>query len=353
MSDETSTRPMRLPAELGPLAAAWTESLPGSFEMSAERLAGYLTRDPNYDPEGCIGAFTPGGELAGFVIGKRWRVPNHDMANDDAVQWVRDGTGGIGMLCVRPGFQRKGIGKKLVAAIESFFEKSGVLVISIGREPGRHFLPGVPQPLDDCLEFFDKCGYNQGFESAIDIVGDVSGIDTVLEKNRKLRDKMQKNAADGFEVVHYDHDMKEALLGFMRETFPGKWYWRVSSHVNDPCAPLDELQVLVQRKGEERRVLGFALTATQQGMDLGPATILQSRGSPEFGGLGPIGIATGIRGGRGIGAMLLHCALENLHRKGVNEVLIDWTSKGLLDRYYGPAGFKHYMTYVSVKKELG
>ncbi len=50
--------------------------------------------------------------------------------------------------------------------------------------------------------------------------------------------------------------------------------------------------------------------------------------------------------------MLLHCALVNLHRKGVNKVLIDWTSKGLLDRYYGPAGFKHYMTYISVKKEL-
>jgi hypothetical protein len=41
-----------------------------------------------------------------------------------------------------------------------------------------------------------------------------------------------------------------------------------------------------------------------------------------------------------------------LQRKGVKRVLIDWTSQGLLDRYYGPAGFKLYMNYVSLKKEI-
>ncbi len=343
---------MRLPVELEAMVAAWNVSLPGSFEMSAERLEGYLSRDPNFDPEGCIGAFTPEGILVGFIIGKRWRIPNHEMANDDANQWIRDGTGGIGMVSVRPGFQRKGIGKQLMAAVESFFVKNDVLVISIGREPGRHLLPGVPQPLEDCLEFFDKCGYTRGFESAIDIIGDISDIEAIPKDNQKLLDKMARNAADGFEVIPYDSSIKVAVLDFMWETFPGKWYWRVLSHVNDPGAPLDELQVLVRREGREMHVLGFALTATQQGTCMGPATILQSRGSQNFGGLGPIGISGGVRGSRGLGAMLLHCALVNLHRKGVDRVLIDWTSQGLLDRYYGLAGFKHFMTYVSVKKEL-
>lgn len=351
MSDKTILRPMHFPAEMEVLVAAWNESLPSSFEMSARRLAGYLTSDPNYDPDGCLGAFTPGGQLAGFVIGKRWRIPNHDMANDDANQWIRDGVGGMGMICVRPGFQRKGIGKRLMVAIETFFAKNGVSIVSIGREPGRHLLPGVPQPLEDCLEFFDKCGYTQGFESAIDIVGDISGIEAIPKGNTKLRDKMAANRADGYEVVAYDPSLKKDLLAFMNETFKGKWYWTVLSHVNAPDAPLDELQVLVRRQGMKRQVLGFAKTATQAGIGLGPATLVQSRGSAEFGGLGPIGIANSIRGSRGLGAMVLHCALVNLHRKGVNKVLIDWTSKGLLDRYYGPAGFKHYMTYISVKKE--
>nr|MDO8088530.1 GNAT family N-acetyltransferase [Candidatus Sigynarchaeum springense] len=352
MVEKVDMRPVRLPAEMEALVATWIESLPVSFEMSADRLAGYLTGDPNFDPEGCIGAFTPGGELAGFVIGKRWRIPNHDMANDDAMQWARDGTGGIGMVCVRPGYQRKGIGKQLMAAIEAFFVKHGVMVISIGREPGRHFLPGVPQPLEDCLEFFDKCGYRHGFESAIDIMADISSIDSVLEKNRKLRDKIAANRADGYDVIPYQPALEKDLLEFMRATFPGKWYWTVASHANAPGAPLDELQVLVRRKGNTRQVLGFAKTATQASIGLGPATLVQSRGSADFGGLGPIGIASSIRGNRGLGAMLLHCALANLHRKGVNNVLIDWTSQGLLDRYYGPAGFAQYMTYISVKKEL-
>ncbi|NMC07749.1 MAG: GNAT family N-acetyltransferase [Candidatus Lokiarchaeota archaeon] len=352
MNDEMTIRPARLPSELCAIAAAWTESMPASFEMSAARLDGYLTRDPNFDPDGCIGAFTPGGELAGFVIAKRWRIPNHDMAQDDATQWVRDGTGGIGMICVRPPFQRKGIGKRLVTAAEAFFKKNDVRVISIGREPGRHLLPGVPQPLEDTLEFFDKLGYSSGFTTAIDIKGNISGIEAIPDTNTKLRDKIATNRANGYDVISYDPSMRDSLLDFMRVTFPGKWYWTVLSHVDAPDAPRDELQVLVRKHGNKRQVLGFAHTSTQAAIGLGPATLVQSRGSTEFGGLGPIGIANDIRGSQGLGAMLLHHALVNLHRKGVNVVLIDWTSQGLLDRYYGLAGFTLYMTYISVKKEL-
>ena len=50
--------------------------------------------------------------------------------------------------------------------------------------------------------------------------------------------------------------------------------------------------------------------------------------------------------------MLLHYALVHLKEKGVTTVLIDWTSHGLLDRYYGPAGFKFYMNYCSLTKEF-
>jgi ribosomal protein S18 acetylase RimI-like enzyme len=307
------------------MVTAWNQSLPGYLETTEDRLAAHLAGDPNFDPEGCIGAFTHGNEIAGFVIAKRWRIPNHDMAQDDANQWTRDGTGGIGMICVVPALQRRGIGTLLMQASEKFFKKNQVAVVTIGREPGRHFLPGVPESLEDTLEFFEKCGYHGGFQSAIDIIGDISNITEIPGGNAKLASKIEQNKAKGFAVMGYMPALRDKLLQFMKIVFPGNWYWRVACHVNDPVAPRDELQLLVDRHGNDLHVHGFALTATQASASLGPATIVQSHGSPAFGGLGPIGIVKEMRGSRGLGAMLLHHALVNLHRKGVTKVLIDWT----------------------------
>jgi hypothetical protein len=73
-------RPIVLPEELLVLVEAWNESFPPYLEMSPHRLDAYLSLDPNHDPDGCIGAFTEDGALAGFGIGKCWIIPNHDMA---------------------------------------------------------------------------------------------------------------------------------------------------------------------------------------------------------------------------------------------------------------------------------
>nr|MDO8114156.1 GNAT family N-acetyltransferase [Candidatus Sigynarchaeota archaeon] len=352
VDEEYTIRPIQLPTELDVLVATWNAALPASFTMSPERLNGYLSLDPNFDPEGCLGAFSGTGDLHGFVIGKRWLIPNHDMADDDATQWRRDGTMGVGMIGVKPDFQRKGIGKKLMKAIEAFFRKHEAGMVSIGREPGRHFLPGVPGSIEDTLEFFDKCGYNRGFEMAIDIIGDISAYEEFPRDNPKLCEKIKNNKADGFDVVGFRPALKGKVLAFMNEQFKGRWYWRVAAYANEPRAAPDELQLLVRKKGKAVDIVGFAATASQASFALGSPTIVQSRGDTQFGGLGPIGIARELRGSRGLGAMLLHYALLNLKRKGVKRVLIDWTSQDLLKRYYGPAGFKQYENYVSVKTEF-
>src|SRR5271157_262962 len=353
MLPDFEIRPINLPDEIDILVETWNQALPDSFMTSTDRLNVYLVEDPNFDPDGCLGAYASNGDLVGFIIGKRWIIPNHDLCNEDSTQWFRDATGGIAMIGIKPDYQRQGIGTVLVGAIERFFQAHDVAVVSIGREPGRHFLPGVPQPLEDCLElFFDKLGYNKGFETSIDIIGDISGYEEFPGDNPKLCDKIEANKADGFDVIGYNPELESKLMEFMKAIFPGKWYWRAASHARETRAAADELQLLVRGNGDDVEVLGFADTASQASIVLGPPTLVQSRGDEVFGGLGPIGIAKEIRGNRGLGAMLLHYALLNLKRKGVEWVLIDWTSQGLLDRYYGPAGFKLYMLYVSTKKEL-
>lgn len=346
-------RPLVLPEELPAMVSLWNRTLPVQFKTTEGILRGHLDLDPNYDPGAVLGAFTTDNRLVGIIIGKRWKIPNHDMAADDAQQWVRDAQWGVGFLLVAPEQQRTGIGFQLLGTFEKYAHENGAEVISIGREPGRHMFPGVPEPLEDRMAFFERHEYGKtGFQVSIDIIGDISGVEPLPQNNPKLVGKITQNRQHGFEVVSFRPALKEKLFSFMRETFPGKWYWTVKTIIDDPGDVKDNLQVLIQTKGKMINVCGFAYTATQANQPLGPPHLLHSQGDPSFGGIGPIGIARDLRGSLGLGAMLLHLSLVYLKSKGVRHVLIDWTSQGLLQRYYGPAGFKLFMNYVTVAKEF-
>lgn len=58
-------------------------------------------------------------------------------------------------------------------------------------------------------------------------------------------------------------------------------------------------------------------------------------------GLGPIGIAAGVRGRR-LGELLLQRSLLQLRALGAHTVCIDWT---ILKEYYGKFGFLPERTY--------
>jgi GNAT superfamily N-acetyltransferase len=346
-------RSINLPDELNPLVELWNICLPESMSTVPELLRNYLDNDKNYDPEGSIGAYTNENEMVGWIIGRRWQISIEEMGGNKEDQENRDKQMGIGMIFVHPNYRRKGIGTKLVQIVEEFFAKNGGQIISIGREPGNYFLPGVPEELDETMEFFDTFGYGEsGISSSIDIIGDISYYEEIPINNPKLAEYIRKNKADGYEVIAYSNDLKEKMRDYMHTTFGNHWYWKVNNHIICPEAAMDEIQILIRKNPSGvQEFLGFALTSSVSSMKTAAATLVQSKGDPIFGGLGPIGISDSIRG-RALGAMLLHCALYNLKRKGVKKVLIDWTSHGLLKRFYGPAGFKLYMTYISGSKTL-
>lgn len=354
MSQQISIRPLDLAKDLDSLIDVWNQTLPETFSMDAERLRGYLDRDPNYDPQGSLAAFeSSSNRLVGYVLGKRWLILMEDMGDTKENQANRDKGMGIAIVFVHSDFQKLGIGTRLMIAIEKWFADNGGKIYSISQEPGLHMLPGVPEILEDCLEFFDQFGYGEGgIATTIDIIGDISNYEEFPSDNPKLLKKIEANHANGYDVVGYSPDIKEATLAYMKKNLSGDWYWKCKIQMEEPTVAADELQLLIKRTGEEVRVHGFAVTATQASINVGPATILQSQGRADFGGLGPIGIEEEVRGSQGLGAMLLHDALYHLKLKGVKTVLIDWTGHRLLKVFYGPAGFKLYMNYISPKKKV-
>src|SRR5271157_451340 len=299
-SIEVTIRPLEIPAELPEVVAVWNRAMPDPFKITEEVLRGHLDYDPNYEPKACIGAYTEDGQLAGVLIGKRWLIPNHDMAQDDAMQWVRDGSVGVGIIFVDPPFQRQGIGSQLMHAFEEFAKDRGGAIVTIGREPGRHMLPGIPEPCDASHEFFEKLGYGGlGIEMAIDIMGDISDKEDPPVNNPKLAEKIAQNRADGYEVVGYSPEYRDAFLSFMREAFPGKWFWTSTSLMDTTMGDPSELQLLIHVGDDGTTVWGMACTASQANACTGAPTIFQSNGDPEFGGLGPVGIHRDLRGHEG------------------------------------------------------
>ncbi|MHA1733080.1 MAG: GNAT family N-acetyltransferase [Promethearchaeota archaeon] len=356
---DVQIRLTRLPEELQAVVGLWNLCLPPSFTTTGGVLENYLHRDVNFDPGACLGAYDQGGRLVGWIIGRRWREEYHKVGRGDISREEQDSQYGVGMLFIHPEFRRRGIGTRLLTRLEDYFRSLHAgeydhelkRVVSLGREPGRYFLPGVPEELEGALDFFAEFGYGaSGFQTAIDVIGDITSYEEVPQDNQKLADLIEKNRRDGFRVVPFREELREAAIGFITGEFGQHWVWKVLNHVNDPGADLGELQLLVRETADsEPEFSGFALTATTKSLCTGPATLVQGGGDPKFGGLGPIGISESVRG-RGLGAMLLHDALYHLKTKGVERVLIDWTGHGLLERFYGPAGFRLFRTYISASK---
>ena len=208
--NEIAYRSILIPEELDALVNVWNKSVSAPFTITSNILRPHLDGDPNFDHEGLIGAYLADSELIGFVIVKRWQVPQHEMGQSDENQWVRDAKMGIGAMGVLPDYQHQGIGRSLIEQAENFAKKNDGHVLSLGREPGKHLFPGVPEPLEDTMEFFEKVGFAGPIESSIDIIGDISNID--IDINPKLAEKLAANEADGFRVICYDPFLKEPLL---------------------------------------------------------------------------------------------------------------------------------------------
>ena len=212
-----------------------------------------------------------------------------------------------------PEIQNRGWGSCLLKAAEQTMRNRGIERIFLGQDVCNLF-SGVPEPSPEKLAFFDKRGYQMCVDEHYDLEADVT--------DDPLIDSFDSTGFEPYTVEPLMHGQEQQLLDFLQAEFPGRWLEEIKDFLGSGGNP-SELMVLRPRGGA---VCGFCKIAVQPG---------------GRSGLGPIGIAAGVRGRR-LGELLLQRSLLQLRALGAHTVCIDWT---ILKEYYGKFGFLPERTY--------
>ncbi|MDD2258713.1 MAG: GNAT family N-acetyltransferase [Bacilli bacterium] len=259
----------------------------------------------------------------GFVISKVW--------DNDARIIKYQSVGFISLFFVARKFRRQGIGTRMFDIVEEQFKKLGKSQVWIGKDIN-NFFPGVPVDFDNLTpNFLAKIGYSIG-SSTHDVVSkyfDKEMLHNIYNKETFLFKFVEKN------------DVR-AVDDFFIRCFPGRWQYEFEEYCKLGAFNEDYLVVY-----DKEKVIGFVRISTTNAL-VYPYHIVWYQKFENLGGLGPIGIDVDYRGNQ-LAADLIKLGVTSLLKRGVKEILIDWT--GLLD-FYSKYGFEVWKSYTTASKNL-
>ncbi|HEX2914325.1 MAG TPA: GNAT family N-acetyltransferase [Chloroflexia bacterium] len=304
----------------------WNTAFDARFPMNIRLWQQNLYGDPSFRPGDILLAEADKGKLAGFALTKRLR----EKSGQDLEKYA--GNGYISALVVHPEFQGQGLGRQLLAAAEAKLWADGATRILPGSS-FRHFLPGVPQGNEAALGLLKSAGYQ--FPERL-VNWDLDG---------KLAPEIYEPALAAVQGASYRQGLpgdEQALLDFLQRIFPGRWHYDMRLYL-EQGGPVEDVTLVID--GADR-IQGFLMTYNAESKVIGPG-IYWLVGNPEWGGIGPLGINSEIRG-KGLGLGLVAAGMRYLYNKGARQARIDWTT---LTGFYGRLGFQPSITYLLGSKE--
>jgi len=290
----------------------WRTAFESKFLVSDHKLEYCLFEDPDLYLEGCfICQDQSSQELIGMIAVK---VSGEKQIYPD--------TAWISMFFVVEKYQGKGIGTNLYKEAEQALRKIGVKTIYIGQDY-RYLFSGIPAPLSYKESFFKKLGFDINEAEHYDLEGNI----------------IVNNKIDEFEVSHFEKDFftetlreedTEKLYSFLKQEFPGRWELEAAAYLQENG---EKSHIVVLKDRLDSSVKGYCMLSVEAGMQ---------------GSLGPIGIASAVRGKK-VGDYILQQSLLQLRRLGVETVYINWT---ILKDFYAKFNFAPFRIYRSAYKEI-
>lgn len=273
-------------------------------------------------------------DVVGFVISKAFD-DNPNIPKYHNYGW-------ISLLYVKRGYRKKGYGKTLLEKAEEALVNKGVKTIAIGSDI-HNFFPGVPNDFDNTSDvFFKNLGYEVGSYTH-DLIKKLSASDLVNYSSYNNNEYIDDDGTLKKVTLSYAKEAdKEALLGFLKQSFFGRWYDEAIEYFNNGEIVKEYLLAKVDDK-----VVGFLRVNNCLIKETSYNINWKGRFS-NLVGIGPLGVDANYRH-HGIAKMLLYYAISDSYRNGYSDAMIDWTG---LVTYYQKLGFEVWKCYRYVKKVL-
>lgn len=315
MTDGFTIRPYHAGDEAGVLAV-WNRAL-FADPINATTFRAKVLLDPNFDRETCLVA-EKDGEVAGFVLGLRRRVPFFGDGYEPEQSW-------ISAFGVAPKYQGQGIGSALLEQALDKLGSLGAKTTSLSPYVPNYFTPGADaNAYAKGIEFLTKRGF-EIIEKPISMRAELTGFqipEAIQQRKAELAD-------EGVEIRPATPEDIVPVLDFIPKHFSWDWHREASGIFMDLFAGDPRwVNMIVAREGDE--VLGYA----------------EHRGER----FGPFGVHTQLRS-RGIGRVLLATCLLEMLKKNYHTAWFLWTEENAA-RLYSQLGFAPVRRFAVLRKQL-
>lgn len=293
----------------------WYETFSGDVPINKELIIQNTLEDPNVIWHS-VRAFCDDTGLLGMIVPKRY--PHIEGLHDAAF---------VSLLLGKPGNCRKYVFRALVDSLIADMREHKVKDFYLFGEYN-NYLTGVPKEDDAYCMDIEFCGFT-GSHVYCDLYKHYSVADTSL-----LAD-----SATG-EVNSYRHKVLEEnelelLLGFMQSEFPGRWDHEVETYITNGGSGREYVVLYKSEELKQDKIIGFCRINDKHSPSIWYNMNFTARYKNQ-GGVGPLGVADAYRG-KGLGKVVTNIGIQELRKRGINEIIIDWTD---LPQFYEKMGYR-------------
>lgn len=308
----------------------WDRCMGEQFPLDSALFEQNVLRDAHFDPEAVWVAEDNGGNLLAYAHAKVCREPLGSAGMMPEQGW-------IGALAFLPNEEGLQAARLLLQTALEWLKAKGRKQVNYGSDPA-HFFPGVPTEQTLHQQLLREAGFTIGEHVAVDLVRELADYRVPEEVEANLQRLHEEYA-----IRSCTPDDVPALLRFLQQEFPGRWYYETAKRLEVEDTPRD---ILILTHGDE--VVGFCHTFHRGSKRIGPSIYWRKLLGEAYGGLGPIGLAGSTRG-KGLGLALLCKGVEYVKQQGAQRMAIDWTD--LVD-FYGKIGFRVWKRYHPASRRI-
>lgn len=306
--------------QLTKVVSLWNQEMASEFPMRESLMKQNSLEDVNVAYEGSFVATNEKDQVVGFVITKMWQE-TIDVQMDKTRGWIQ-------AIVVDKQYQGQGLGTKLYEKAENYLRDQGIKEVQLGGDPF-HYFPGVPTTYEQAIHWAEK----QGFEARIDC----------YDLFNELTKEYPFPTDDTIEFSVLTLEDKEAFIAFFSRCFPGRWEYEAIKYFEMGG---EGREFVIGKKAG--KIVGFCRMNDHQSPMIAQNVYWSPLFTDELGGIGPLGIDENEQK-QGYGLAITQAALVFLQRRGLKNIVIDWT---ILVDFYKKLDFEPWKAYRIYLKQL-